>query len=897
MLRFKRRILIPREQHPPEETAAGRRLDKLAAKARVVLLIERAWRSAVPPLLVALAFVAVSWAGIWLVLPPWARGIGVTLFALGLIAALLPLRSFRFPTRKEAVSRIDRASGLASRPAEVLDDQLGNGGSDPATAALWNLHRRRAGQDAARLRAGAPSPRTAEIDRYALRATLAVALAATAFVAGPEKYARIAAAFDWHLGAFQQSGASRIDAWIDPPAYTGRPPAILNLSEGRAFSGLAAPQFIEAPIGSAVVLHAPGGDLDLEIKGPLAKAAKEPGDGASLDASRPAAPPSPAPPVARSETRLILRGDATLAIGTSSRRLGAFEIHAIPDNPPSIALLDVPKFNSRGTFVLSYSIADDYGAASARADFARPVLPGGRLSTRSLVSPPEVPLLLPGPERNGSAETTADLSEHPWAGARVEMTLTARDEAGNEGASSPLEITLPQKPFVKPLARALAEQRRNLVLAPGDKARVAAALEALMLGPEEFGTDAGAYLGLRVALGRVNAARNDEDLRDAADFLWQMALRIESGDLSEAERDLRAAEQQLREALQRGTPEDEIRKLAENLRVAMERFLQELAARQSGDSARNAPVPVEGGGRWVSPKDLQAMLEEMQRMLRSGDSADAARLLDQLQNILENLHAGRPRKADPRAQEMSQALDELGHLSQDQQDLRDDTYQRGQPERQRQREERRQFGLPRQLTLSDIFGQGPGEDAPGGEAEVKRSEQKAASPPPSRGQPGNDDLAGRQSSLRGRLTNLLNRLKGAGSGPEGLDGAEEAMREAENALRQGPPGTDPAVEAQGRAIEALREGAQKLAEAMRGGEGMGEDEPQTGQGSPGRPGSTGGTDPLGRGLNNPASRMQTSGAPAAERARRVLEEVRRRLGDIKRPRDETDYLERLLQRY
>ncbi|HET6374729.1 MAG TPA: DUF4175 family protein, partial [Methylocella sp.] len=285
-MRFRRRFSIPSEQIPPEETAAARRLNRLAAKARLVLLIERAWRLAVPPLVVAMAFAAVSWAGIWLVLPPWGRGIGVTLFALGLIAALLPLRSFRFPTRKEAVSRLDRASGLASRPAEVLDDRLGNGGSDPATAALWSLHRRRAGQDAARLRAGAPSPRTAEIDRYALRATLAVALAATAFVAGPEKYARIAAAFDWHLGGFQQSGASRIDAWIDPPGYTGRPPAILNLSERRAFSGLAAPQFIEAPIGSAVVIHAPGGGLDLEITGPLARAANAPQDGASFDASQ-----------------------------------------------------------------------------------------------------------------------------------------------------------------------------------------------------------------------------------------------------------------------------------------------------------------------------------------------------------------------------------------------------------------------------------------------------------------------------------------------------------------------------------------------------------------------------------------------------------------------------------
>ena len=71
------------------------------------------------------------------------------------------------------------------------------------------------------------------------------------------------------------------------------------------------------------------------------------------------------------------------------------------------------------------------------------------------------------------------------------MTLIARDEGGNEGKSDPVEITLPQKPFLKPLARALAEQRRNLVLAPDDKARVANALDALMIAPDIFATSAG----------------------------------------------------------------------------------------------------------------------------------------------------------------------------------------------------------------------------------------------------------------------------------------------------------------------------------------------------------------------------------------------------------------------
>ena len=51
------------------------------------------------------------------------------------------------------------------------------------------------------------------------------------------------------------------------------------------------------------------------------------------------------------------------------------------------------------------------------------------------------PLTLPQARtRNGAAQTTRDLTEHPWAGAEVVMTLIARDEAGNEGRSEPRDV-------------------------------------------------------------------------------------------------------------------------------------------------------------------------------------------------------------------------------------------------------------------------------------------------------------------------------------------------------------------------------------------------------------------------------------------------------------------------
>ncbi len=900
-LRFGGEILRLRRStpRPGGGAAANLRLQRLAATAWAILLFERAWRIILPPLLVAGAFVSISWTGVWLVAPHWTRWLGVLALVVGLGAALLPLRRFRLPTRKEALLRIDQASRLASRPATVVADRLGNAANGPMTVALWNLHRCRAERAIALLRVGLPSPRAAELDPYGIRALVLVALIATGFAAGPERYARVSAVFDFRFGT-SRGIESRVDAWIDPPAYTGKTPIILDLSKSHNAAFQQSPKNIAAPVGSIVVIHAPGGRLGIEMKGGLTESVK---DDARVKAKA-GAPADPANGKDEAETRLVLSADATLTLHSAGSHLGTFDIHAILDNPPSIALTAAPKFNLRGSFALKYRVADDYGVTAAEASFAKPTLPGGRPSKRSLVDPPRVSLALPPPSNaSGEAETTIDLSDHPWAGARVEMTLTAHDEGGNQGSSASTAITLPQKPFAKPLARALAEQRRTLILAPDDKARVADALDALMIAPQTFETSAGVYLGLRVALDCLNAAKGDSDLIDVADLLWQMALRIESGDLSAAERDLRSAEQELRDAMQRGASEEEIGKLAANLRAAMDKFLQQLAAQEKNLDRQKDFAAGRHDDRLLRQRDLQRMIDDLQAMLSSGDTANAQKMLEQLQDILENLRLAKPRDPDPRAREMSRALDELGRLAEDQQDLRDETYASGQGERQLRRGRRDDMGLPPGRTLGDIFGQGNGESSGAIDGSANESGQGKSGNPPAR-ESNAADLGKRQRALRDRVENLQKRLNQAGAGADQLGEARGAMSDAENALEQGPQSKGAAVDAQGRAVDALREGAQKLADALQGqGDGTsagGEDE---GQGSPGQFDAADGTDPLGRptgrkgGFGNPAARFDPLAAPAAERARRVLEELRRRLGEPGRPREELDYLQRLLRRY
>ena len=70
------------------------------------------------------------------------------------------------------------------------------------------------------------------------------------------------------------------------------------------------------------------------------------------------------------------------------------------------------------------------------------------------------------------------------------LTLSAKDEAGNEGTSTPTEVQLPQRVFAKVMARALIEQRRNLALDAEAKPKVLTALDALTIEPEKFRVEA-----------------------------------------------------------------------------------------------------------------------------------------------------------------------------------------------------------------------------------------------------------------------------------------------------------------------------------------------------------------------------------------------------------------------
>lgn len=863
-------------------------LERALGRARWAVFWERLW-PALATLVTAIgAFFALSWLGLWLWLPPIGRAIGLGAFAVLTVAAAVPLLRLRFPSRHDGLRRLDRNTSLPHRPATAISDALATPKSDPWSAALWRAHVERALAAARNLKAGQPSPRLDLRDPVALRALVLILAVTTFIAAGGERVHRIAAAFDWH-GVVVPANF-RLDAWVSPPTYTARPPVILpGLRPGeKAQSSVAA---VSVPAGSVLVIRASGKvQFDVATSGGVAGVAAD---------QRPQAP------AGTEERRYLITDRGTAQVSGLGTEDLTYAFNAIPDKPPVIALSKDPESQPGGSLQLTYKMEDDYGVVDAKALFAlKNTSDAANAGARPLFDPPEVQLSLPQARvRNGTGQTTRDLTDSPWAGAEVVMTLTARDEANNVGTSAPHAFRLPERPFAKQLARAIVEQRRELALDAEKRDQVLIALDALAIAPEKFMPEKGHYLGLRSLFWQLSEAKNDNDLREVVKQMWAFATMLEDGNMADATARLKNAEEALRNALERGASDEEIKRLMDELRAAMDQFLQALAEelRKNPDMAR----PMDRNAQQLRSQDLKDMLDRMEQMAKSGNRDAARQLLDQLSQMMQNLQMARPQDGQDGDDDMMGMLDELGDMIRKQQQLRDKTFRQGQDQQRDQRGQRGQQGQRGQRGQQGQQQQGKnGQNGdPNAFSDLRENQQqlreqlkKLLEEMKKRGlgqnQKGQDGQQGQQGGQQGQQGQQ-------GQGGDDLADADGAMGDAENALGEG--NSDSAVDGQGRAIDAMRKGAQGLAQQLQ--------QQQAGQQGPGRfgpPGRMGPranqeTDPLGRPLRGrdygDDTTVKVPGEIDAQRARRIIEELRRRFGEAFRPQLELDYIERLLKDY
>ena len=672
---------------------------------------------------------------------------------------------------------------------------------------------------------------------------------------------RVKSAFLLKAAALPSS--ARLDAWITPPLYTGKPPIMVadgsreKVDAEKAQTQFTVPEQSELTVR---VNHSDAAQFSLRIvpREPGAEAFSAAGTDRVITAS----------PAKGKESTAEFKEKMTTAADIELRDNGAtvarWSVDVIEDTPPVITMTEPPSEAQRGSLRFKYSVQDDYGVLSAQAVITRANGEdaddeGERpANVQRLGQAPVIPLTLPRANtKQGEGQTYRDLASHYWAGLPAVVTLEARDQAEQIGRSEPYTLVLPQRKFEKPLAKALIEQRKKLVDRPDLRLKVARALDALTIAPEQFFPKMQVYLGIRTAFRRLTNNEDTASMESAADLLWQVAVHIEDGDLSDAERRLRNAQDELMRALERNASDEEIKRLMEELRTALNEFLENMRQQAQRDPNFTPENPL-SPNRVVTSQDLERMLKKIEDLAKTGSRDAARQMLSQLRDLLENAKPGN-QASSSQSQEMMQMLDGLSELISKQQQLLDETFRA---------QQQGEYGSPGDEGQP---GDGDREGANGDEGKQGQQGQGKNG----RGKNGQNPFPGlgqQQGALQKQLKDLMDRLKGLGAKPpEQFDGAGQAMGKAGEALGQENAGR--ATEQQTLALDKMRQGAKSMVEQMMSGMGQ--------PGNQGRAQAGGGDrDPLGRplptqGLDNGDS-VKVPEEADIQRARQILEELRRR---------------------
>ena len=498
----------------------------------------------------------------------------------------------------------------------------------------------------------------------------------------------------------------------------------------------------------------------------------------------------------------------------------------------------------------------------------------------------------------------------------------------------------------------------RLAWAPREIKRSVMVLDAITWRPEDYFEDPVIYLGLRHARSIIESAANKDEAESAEGLLWDIALRAEFGSLADATAALENARRALEEALRRGASEEEIKRLMDMYEHAVEDYLAaRMAEALRNGNVSDGPDPQMGGQpgqQALGDDELTKMLQALRDMAETGARDQARQLLSDMQRMLDKMQnmqiqmsrggQGGQQPDGPMNRAMNRALQDTNRAMGDQRDLNDATEEAARegasPQRQqeladqqrqlRERLEQQQRsggGQPQQQGQQGQQGQKPGQGQQQGQGNQPGQQQGQGQP--GQGQPGQGGQQGQgqqpgqgqqqgqgsqgnqpgqqpgQQQGQGQGQGQQADRGGAGGGQPGrpnaqgdgryaqenertrrmLGNAIEMQKRAEEALRRGD--FRAAREAQQQAMSSLQDRSQELARLND------ENDPNAREERDDR-------DILGR-LNNGESgfgdNVKIPEEIERQKARDILDEIRRRAGNRALTREELDYLQRLLERF
>lgn len=812
---------------------------RLLPLARFVLFWEKLWVAFWPGLAVASMFIGLALLEVPRHLPPLVHLTGLVAFVFFFVLALR--QGFQalgdHPSDDAARRRLEQDSGLAHRPLEALEDELSVGRADRAARRLWEAHQERELHRSRRLRLRWPSPRLANHDRWALRAVALLVLVVGVAAGHGNPGERLAGAFQTRWAISTEVTRDMLEVWVTPPGYTGKAPVYLTQAQdAHTPSAAGATQNpVLVPAGSTVMARFVAGGQrqhDLTLRVGKTEAAMEGAKDGGFEAE--IAAESGDDIVVRDHNRIIARWAAEI----------------VADRPPLLVFLDPPEEQEQARLAFRFLVGDDYGLDSLALEIRLEdelemlLVETGQESHRLAVPPGHVGK---GVESKGNL----NFFSHPWSGLSANVRLVATDAAGQTTAAGPISMLLPIREFQQPVAKELVALRGRLKAEEKSRVAAAAILDQLSRSPAQFHDDTAVFLGMRIARRRLLNNPSPHQVAETRRLIWEIALELEDGGLSQASRRFQSALDRLQRAIEEGASDEEMERLISEVQQALDDYMRKL--QEMARDGRLAMVPMSPDSQVMDPRQMRELTEMLREMLRTGDKESAQQMLEALRSMMNGMQTQMGRSQLDN-QQMRQATEMMRNM----QDL-----------------------LKRQEELHKrTFDQSQRQDQDGQDGE------KSAA-----------DIQAEQESIRRQLGEMMRQLGEMNNQiPKSLGQAEQSMRQAEGELGKGD--AQGALPSQAEAIDALRRGMgeamQQMAQGMRGmGPGMGMD-PRQGR----RPMNTPNRDPLDRdpeGYDGMATGdVNIPARGDIQKSRKILDELHRRANDRGRDPMELNYIQRLL---
>ncbi len=806
------------------EAQALKRIETPLRITHAGLWAERITRAFWPFWTIAITSLAAAAFGLQDLLPIEAAWFGMVSATLGLIWGIIHgVRAFRHPTRIEALIRLD--SKLPGQPIAALRDTQAIGITDEASKAVWAAHRARMADRASTAKPVQPDLQLSSRDPFALRYVALTALVMALLFGSIWRVTSVAGLTPG--GTANAAAGPAWEGWAQPPAYTGKPALYLNDQTTDALT---------LPTGTK---------LQIRLYG-------EPG---ALIVAETVSGRTDAPPASQPTQDFTVATSGKLAIDGAAGR--SWKIIATPDKAPTITPVAKITRDGEGRFKQKFEAKDDYGISKGEVtialDLAAVTRSFGLKTDPESIAPVTLDLPLPFKGSRADIKTTLvdDLSESVLSNLPVTITYAVTDAAGNTGSAEPLHLILPGKRFFDPLADALIEMRRDILWSRANAPTSLQILKAVSNQPGDIFPDDTSYTRLKAVIKRLDSEAKTltPKARDEiAKELWAISLMIEDGKLNNAKDRMMRAQERLAEAIRKGASPEEIQKLMDEMRDALAEYMAEEAKKNPADP--NDETSPQQNGPSITQQQLNDMMDRLQKLMEEGKTAEAAELMKQIQELMNNMKVQQGNGEDSKGPG-KKAIRDLGETLRGQQSLSDDSFR----------------------DLQD------GEQSPGKDGKT---------------------LSERQQELRERLKELREggKLPGQGSdkgqnGTQALDEAEQAMKDAEQALKDGdlPGALDKQAEAMGKMREGLSDFSSALADSLkRDGPSGNESTDSTTQqdqsrGSPNNP--LGDTELRYGGAGEDREMLQ-------DKARKLLDQIRKRSADQSRTDQERSYLNRLL---